>query len=80
MSNDLSCSCGDMVWSLSDAAPGRHIVCYCADCQGFARHLGKLDLLNAAGGTHIFQTVPEHLQIKRGAEALKVLRLSEKGL
>lgn len=77
---DLSCSCGQTRWTLSDTVPGRHIVCYCKDCQSFARHLDRADMLAEHGGTHLWQTVPEALKITQGAEHLTCLRLGPKGL
>ncbi|WP_349537035.1 DUF6151 family protein [Sagittula sp. NFXS13] len=76
----ISCSCHAMTWSLSDSAPGRHVVCYCTDCQSFARHLGHTEIFAPHNGTHIWQTVPEALQITGGLEHLRALRLSPKGL
>jgi hypothetical protein len=76
----LTCSCKTMAWSVVTHAPGRHIVCYCKDCQSFARHLGHDTTLDAQGGTHIFQTAPKDVQILRGLEQLRVLKLSDQGL
>lgn len=76
----LSCTCQKTAWSISGATPGRHVVCYCADCQSFARHLKHSDMLAPHGGTHIWQTVPGGVHITRGAENLACLRLSPKGM
>ncbi|WP_425070924.1 DUF6151 family protein [Sagittula sp. S175] len=75
----LSCSCGKTNWSLSAQAPGRHIVCYCKDCQAFARHTGHPEILAPHGGTHIWQTTPDGLHFTSGAD-LNCLRLSPRGL
>lgn len=80
MSLSLSCRCNETHWTLSEAAPARHLVCYCIDCQSFARHLGQAEILDENGGTHLVQTVPAHLHILRGEENLRALRLSPKGL
>ncbi|MDJ0822095.1 MAG: DUF6151 family protein [Paracoccaceae bacterium] len=77
---ELTCRCGKMGWQVTDDAPGTHLVCYCADCQAFANHLDRSDWLNPAGGTDIFQTVPAHVAITKGAEHLACLRLGPKGL
>jgi len=55
------------------------IVCYCDDCQHYAKHLGA-EVLDSYGGTDIYQTTPAHVRITEGAEELRCLRLSEKGL
>lgn len=57
-----------------------HIVCYCDDCQAFARFLGRDGLLDASGGTAIFQTRPAHLSITDGRQHLRCMRLSDKGM
>ncbi len=55
-------------------------MCYCADCQAYLRHLGKADLLDAAGGTDIFQTTPDRLRIETGADRLACVRLTPTGV
>jgi len=85
MSNDptLSCQCGSLTATLRGASGdnGNHGMCYCLDCQAFARHLGQLDrIANAAGGTEIFQTQPHRIAITSGIEHLALLRLSKKGI
>jgi Family of unknown function (DUF6151) len=44
----------------SDISPsgGLRFVCYCGDCQAFARFLDRADVLDAAGGTDIFHMPP----------------------
>ena len=50
----------------SDVSPsGRFpFICYCKDCQAFARFLERPDLLDPAGGTDIFQMPPARLSDK----------------
>ena len=70
-----------MGWSVETGAGGTHVICYCADCQTFARHLGQSETaLDADGGTEIFQTLPDAVRITRGADSLALLRLGPKGL
>lgn len=78
----LSCKCGALKGVLHGASPstGTRVVCYCKDCQAFARHLGAHAVLDAQGGTDIYQTLPRNLEIISGAEHLACLRLSPKGL
>ena len=78
-----SCRCGDV--NLRIAVPrraaGTRITCFCADCQTAAHlHQDGEDMLNAAGGTDIWQTTPDRITITDGIENLEVLRLSPKGL
>ncbi|MEP2533403.1 DUF6151 family protein [Shimia sp.] len=78
---DLKCRCGSFRAEIKDASPetGSHLVCYCKDCQAFARFLKAEELLKPRGGTGLFQTVPSRVQILQGKEHLACLRLSPKG-
>ena len=75
----LRCRCGHARAIAGEVAPsaGFRFVCYCKDCQAFARFLERPDALDAAGGTDIFQTAPARVQITAGADALRCLRLRE---
>jgi len=59
---------------------GFRFVCYCKDCQAFARFLGRADVLDAAGGTDIFQMPPGRVKLTAGTDAMRCLRLSRKVL
>lgn len=77
----LRCECGKLrgtARKLSGRA-GTRIICYCVDCQAFARFLGRNDVLDAHGGTDIFQMSPSQLQLD-DASTLTCMRLSEKGM
>jgi hypothetical protein len=76
----LRCQCGRVRGVAREVSPsaGFRFVCYCADCQAFARFLDRPDVLDAAGGTDIFQMAPARMQITAGADALRCLRLREK--
>lgn len=79
---DIQCQCGAFRARLKDfpqSTPGR-LVCYCDDCQTYARHLGRADLLDANGGTEVIPAYPADVEILQGREHLKVTRLSPKGL
>lgn len=77
----ISCRCGRVTGEVRGAAPAtvNRVVCYCDDCQAFARHLGRDDLLDESGGSDIVQVAPATLQV-RANEALRCLRLGPKGL
>src|SRR5262249_16591771 len=66
----------------SDVSPssGFRFICYCKDCQAFARFLERLDVLDPAGGTDIFQMSPARVKLTAGTDAVRCLRLSEKGV
>ncbi len=77
----LRCRCGTFR-GVVDVNPSRgtRLVCYCDDCQAYGHFLGRNDVLDARGGTDIFQTWPSRVRITQGAEQLRCMRLSEKGL
>lgn len=59
---------------------GVRLVCMCDDCQTFGQWLGPEKVLDENGGSEVYQTVPARLQITRGHEHLRCLRLSPRGL
>jgi hypothetical protein len=79
----LKCSCGEVAGTAVDvsARNGTRVVCYCDDCQTFARHLGRGDdILTEQGGTELFQIYPCQFEITKGADKLRSLRLKPGGL
>jgi len=79
----LKCSCGKVRGLASNitANSGTRIVCYCDDYQAFARYLGREDdVLDEYGGTDIFQITPSQVKLTEGAEQLRCMRLSDKGM
>src|SRR5579864_2200237 len=50
MTHPLSCSCGALTGSVQNERLANHSICYCKDCQSFARFLGRdAELLDARG-------------------------------
>jgi Family of unknown function (DUF6151) len=79
----IRCSCGALrgVARGVSAGNGNRIVCYCDDCQSFAHFLGRPDeILDAHGGTDVFQMSPAGVEITDGGERLACMRLAPKGL
>jgi len=78
----LSCRCGKVTGHVADASRRsvNHAVCYCADCQAFAHHLGRADLLDQRGGSDIVQVAPATLSFARGQDHIRAVRLTLKGL
>jgi Family of unknown function (DUF6151) len=74
----LRCRCGQVRGVASEVSPdaGFRFVCYCKDCQAFARFLGRADVLDAAGGTDIFQLPPARIKLTAGADGLRCLCFS----
>lgn len=78
----LACRCGHVRGIAHGAAPsaGFRFVCYCQDCQAFARFLERPDVLDAAGGTDIFQMAAGRVRLTAGTDALRSLSFSGKVL
>lgn len=80
---EMACKCGIVKGKASGLTPKtvNHAVCYCDDCQAFARFLGRGDdVLDEYGGTDIFQMAPKHLTLTQGTDQLRCMQLSEKGI
>jgi hypothetical protein len=81
MQHPLQCRCGTIKGWVSDAQSANRVVCYCRDCQAFARFLGQeRETLDAQGGSEIVQTLPKNVTITQGADALACMRLTDKGM
>jgi hypothetical protein len=76
----LRCRCGRVRGVAIEVAPntGFRFICYCGDCQAFARFLGRLDVLDPVGGTDIFQMPTGRLKLTAGTDAVRCLKLSRK--
>jgi len=78
----LKCRCGHVRGVAHDVSPssGFRFICYCRDCQTFARFLGRTDVLDPAGGTDIFHMPPGRMKLTTGTDAMRCLSLSNKVL
>ncbi len=79
-SHNIQCKCGHIRGLLSPTKPSNRCVCYCGDCQAFARHLKAQDVMDSRGGTEVIQVPPSNVQFTQGADKLACLRLTEGGL
>jgi len=82
MAIPLRCKCGRVRGVAVDVSPssGFRFLCYCRDCQAFARFLDRADVLDPAGGTDIYQMPPARIKLTEGADTIQCLRLSDKVL
>jgi hypothetical protein len=81
MNHPLQCRCGTLKGSVRCVERANRAVCYCKDCQAYARHLGVDNIvLDASGGTDVVATVAKHVALTAGIGSLACLSLSEKGL
>ena len=78
----LRCVCGKVRGIALAVAPraGCRVVCYCDDCQAYARFLGRPGITDQWGGTDIFQMAPSRVRLTGGADQMSCLRLSAKGM
>jgi len=79
---EIQCECGTFraqIDAFPGGTPGR-LVCYCDDCQVYAHHLNRADLLDSAGGTEVVPVYPAQIRIVAGREALRCVRLFPNGL
>jgi len=69
----LRCLCGRMRGVARAVSPsaGFRFVCYCKNCQAFARFLEQPNILDAAGGTDVFQMPPSQVTFTGGFETLR---------
>ena len=76
----LQCRCGHVrgVAHKFGPAAGFRIVCYCKDCQAFARFLERPDVLDTAGGTDIFQMPIGRVKLTSGIDAVRCLSFSRR--
>jgi hypothetical protein len=76
----LTCRCGHVrgvALALAPAASFR-FVCYCQDCQAFARLLERPDVLDAAGGTDILHVPTGRVRLTAGTDAVRCLHFSRR--
>jgi len=78
----LRCRCERVVGVVSELGPRttNRCICYCHDCRAAAHWLDRPDLLDAHGGIDIVQVARARVRVDRGAEQLRLLRLTPKGL
>ena len=77
----LRCRCGELRGSVVEVARDTctRAVCYCCDCQAFARWLGTDGVMNERGGTDIIAVAQGRVRWHEGGDRLRCVRLSAKG-
>ena len=81
MTHSIRCNCGKLKGTLNHNANVNRCVCYCLDCQAFARFLKREhEILDEEGGTSIIQTIPANVTFSEGIESLSCMRLTASGL
>jgi hypothetical protein len=76
----LRCRCGTVQGHVVRSFGSARAVCYCRDCQAYARFLGTPGVVDEHGGTEVIATLPADVHFTAGLEALACMSLSERGL
>lgn len=78
---ELECTCGEVKGVARGVSPRtvNRVICLCVDCQAFAHHIGRADLLDAWGGSDIIQVAPSTVAFHEGTDRIAALRLGPKG-
>ncbi|MFM2302626.1 MAG: hypothetical protein RLZZ135_29 [Cyanobacteriota bacterium] len=81
MTHSIRCNCGKLKGTLNRNDAVNRCVCYCTDCQAFARFLKREhEILDEMGGTSIIQTFPANITFTEGIENLICMRLTANGM
>jgi len=80
MDHPLRCRCGKLQGHVVLHAAAVRAICYCKDCQAYARFLGTPDIADRDGGTEVIAMLPRQVHFASGADALACMSLSERGL
>jgi hypothetical protein len=80
MTHPLRCRCGALRGVLTPSASATRAICYCKDCQAFARFLGTEGIVDEHGGTEVIASLPRYLRFTAGLDKLACLSLRERGL
>jgi hypothetical protein len=81
MAIPFHCRCGTVQGEIEPGAVYARAVCYCRDCQAFARALGcEQEALDPNGGTDVVAMLPAGLRFTAGRGQVACLSLSSKGL
>jgi hypothetical protein len=78
----LRCRCGEVRGRVRGVSShvGNRCVCYCNDCQAFGHFIGAGDVLDAQGGTDIYQISPARVEIEQGQDKIACIHLRDGGL
>lgn len=76
----LRCKCGHVRGIAQEVAPyaGFRFVCYCEDCQAFARFLERPDVLEYGGWNGHLPHASSRVKLAAGTDAVRCLRFSGK--
>jgi hypothetical protein len=76
----LRCRCGKLQGHVVPHSTAVRAICYCKDCQAYARFLRTPETADRDGGTEVIAMLPQHVHFASGLDALACISLSERGL
>ncbi len=77
----IKCHCKSFAATVELQSAPTRLVCYCEDCQSYARYLDQAGrVLDDNGGTDSIQISPAWFHITRGQNQLAIIRLSPSGI
>ena len=80
MNHPLQCRCGTVKGHVVRPGMANRALCYCRDCQAFARFLERTDVLDENRGSAIVATLPHQVHFSQGLDALACMSLSDRGM
>jgi hypothetical protein len=80
MNHPIGCRCGTIKGYVVPSPGATHAICYCRDCQAYARFLGTEGVADESGGTVVVASLPRYVALTGGIESLACMSLSERGL
>ena len=80
MNHPLQCRCGTLRGYLVPSRGATRAVCYCKDCQAYARFLRTEGIVDQDGGTEVVALLPKQVHFTDGLKVLACMSLSERGL
>jgi hypothetical protein len=80
MNHPLRCRGGALQGHVVLSRGAVRAVCYCKDCQAYARFLRSPGVVDQDGGTEVVASIPKCVHLTGGLEVLACISLRERGL
>lgn len=80
MNHPIGCRCGTLQGYVVPTKAATRAVCYCKDCQAYARFLKREDIVDNDGGTEVVAMLPQQVHWTTGLDALACMSLSDRGI
>jgi hypothetical protein len=80
MNHPVRCRCGTVQGHVVPSSGATHAICYCRDCQAYARFIGTEQVADENGGTVVVASLPRHVALTAGLDSLACVSLSPRGL